>query len=97
MDYNPLNWFRKPQQSELTLYCDNPQCSDPIEKGPVAYDKNQKEVYHPGQCGMFANAHKVINSGSMSIGCTTQISLDQALKLLRKGGLSQVNNIETKL
>ena len=97
--YNPLDWFKSPVQidGEITLYCDNPQCKSPIQEEPVAYDREHKEVYHSGECSLFANAHRAFNSRDMVIGNVDYISLDNALKLFRNGKLNQVLKLEDRI
>jgi hypothetical protein len=66
---NFLNSFRKRtlSEGEIQLYCDNPQCGEVIQKGPVAYDRDMREIYHNGHCAVLANAHKVFASGNISV------------------------------
>jgi len=97
--YNPIDWFKSPVSTdeEIALYCDNPQCKSPIEKGPIAYDREHREIYHSGECGLFANAHRVFNSRGMAIKNVGYISLDRALKLFRNGKLNQALELEKRV
>jgi hypothetical protein len=81
---------------EITLYCNNPQCGRPIQQGPISYDKERLEIYHPGTCSMLANAHRCIKSGNPEFMQVDKISLDEALDLFRKGELSQASGLEGK-
>jgi hypothetical protein len=96
--YNPLELFRKeaPDQQDLTLQCDNPQCGAEITENPVAYAKECREVYHPGDCPQIAAAHKVMKTGECIFVNLDYMSLDKAIKLLKKGKLNQSSNLEEK-
>ena len=95
MGWYNLSWLlkSKPQGSQVILYCNNPQCSSSIKEGPVAYDMERKEIYHPdGNCAKIAMAHRAFNSQTSEdtlFVSLDYISLEKALKLLRKGKLKQ--------
>mgnify|MGYP001620046390 CR=1 FL=1 len=97
--YNPLDWFRKPgkPESEVVLYCDNPQCKRPIEVESVAYNEGDKEVYHPGDCGLEAGASKAFRENAIVMGEIDYIGLDKAKRLFREKKLKQASRLEGKL
>ncbi len=88
--YNLLS-RNKPAET-IALHCDNPQCALPIEVDRVAYDKAEREIYHPDVCVTFADAHRIFNSGAMIVtGTTEYVSRNKALRLYRKGKLKQAS------
>jgi hypothetical protein len=97
--YNPFDWFRRPVQidGEITLHCDNPQCNSPIQESPIAYNRNNQEIYHPGECGVLANAHKALKSEGVVVASVEYITLDTAVKLFRQNKLTQTRGIEKKV
>lgn len=97
--YNPLSWFgdRQELDSKTKLICDNPQCRAIIEGAEVAYNAEQREVYHDGECAQFTNAHRAFNSGVMQISNVNYIGLNEALKLFRQGKLNQSKRLEERV
>lgn len=100
--YKPSTWAKKEETGEdnvnkTPLYCDNPQCKGAILEEPLAYDKSNREVYHNGQCALFANAHRALNSSCMVFSSIDYITLDRAMNLLQKGELKQKLGLEEKL
>ncbi len=100
--YNPLSWFRNNQNQqvpkrEIILYCDNPQCRLPIEEGEVAYDEENREIFHIGECGIIANAHRTFALHQVSISNVDYITTDKALELFKAGKLNQSGNLENRL
>ncbi len=97
--YNPFSWFgredrRAPSSGPDDLVCGNPECEYPnIPDAEVAYDAESRKVYHPnGDCALKATAHEALRSGSMSIRNVEFIAREQALELLKSGGIeSKVN------
>lgn len=89
--YNPFSWFRTVNSYEkIELYCDNPQCRDQlIKKGPLYYDSEHHEIYHTGDCSLFAIAHRTKKSGEPVTSSVRQIDFDEASKLYRSGQLRQ--------
>ena len=96
--YNPLSWFRDNRESieETKLYCDNPQCRLILEQDIVAYDEDNKEIYHNGSCAQTANAHRVSSSGKPGFQTVYPIDLDEAVELLKSGKLKQSQGLEKK-
>ncbi len=100
--YNPLTWFGKGEKrfngdESTPLYCANPQCKSPIFEEPLAYDKDNREVYHNGQCATFANALRALKSDCVVFSNLDYITLDKAIDLLKKGKLKQTATLEEKL
>lgn len=79
------------------LYCDNPQCKGAILEEPLAYDRGNREVYHNGECALFANANRALSSRCMVVSNIDYITLDRAKDLLQKGQLKQQSGLEEKL
>ena len=97
--YNPLDWFRKIEnqaEEKSILYCDNPQCQGIIEGNKITYDKEHREIYHVGECGIFATAHRASKSCECEVQNVDYISRDKALKLLRNGKLEQSRGLEER-
>jgi len=100
--YIPTTWFKKEEMAQdngkkAPLYCDNPQCKGAILEEPLAYDKGNREVYHNGECALFANAHRALSSRCMVVSNINYITLDTAMDLLQKGELKQKSGLEEKL
>ncbi len=95
--YNPSSWFREKLDEDIKLSCDSPQCSLPIQKEPIAYNKEQKEIFHNGRCAQFASAHRALESNKMIFVNLNYISLNKALKLFNRGKLNQSSKLEKSL
>jgi len=91
--YNPLSWFQEEQDSsrETPLFCANPQCNEAIVTEPVAYNRAVGELYHDFECAQDAIAHRVFHSGQAEIGNIDYLSMENALKLVRKGKLKKAS------
>tara|TARA_Y100000310_G_scaffold342908_1_gene448187 strand:+ start:2910 stop:3218 length:309 start_codon:yes stop_codon:yes gene_type:complete len=97
--YNFFGWLSKTHETEengIILYCDNPQCKDPIQEGSVTYDQNRREIYHAGDCGITANTHRALKLGNAVIGNVTYISVEKASRFFRKGKLKQSKKLEER-
>ena len=96
--YNPLEWFSNGQEkAKDTLYCDNPQCKYPIKDGKLTYDEEHKEIYHLGECGIEATAHRAIKSSGFEIQDVDYISREKALNFLQRGKLKQSQRLEERV
>lgn len=99
--YNPFTWFsRTPELPTTILYCDNPQCQQPIDSDFMIYSAVYEEVYHLGAlCKTTAAAHKTLHreqAGNFQPLTSHFISItrQQALQLHREGRLKQSPSID---
>ncbi len=101
--YDPRSWFKKaPEVPKEVLYCDNPQCRQLIDDKEIAYSGAEKEIYHIGDCALFASAHRVVETGLFSYANLDYITINDALKLkssgkLKQPSLSQYSGLEEKI
>lgn len=101
--YDPCSWLKKaPEVLTEVLYCDNPQCGQPIKDKEVAYDENEKEIYHVGNCALFASAQRVVETGIFNYALLEYLTLNNALRLksngeLKQPSLSQSSGLEERL
>ena len=80
---------RRTDFDKIVLRCDNPQCDEPITKGPVAYERTQREIYHPGDCPILACSRRAMDMGRYDFGEVECISFEKARDLYSKGKLTQ--------
>lgn len=69
------------------LYCGNPQCGTEIKGNEISY--SGMNIYHPGDCQLFAVAHLALKYEGVVLGRFEVINREAALRLLREGGLEQ--------
>ena len=98
--YNPRTWFSDKKiidnNEPLSIICSNPQCMEEISQGEVCYNKQVREAYHQGECGIEALAHRTFSTGIAESGCFDYYPITKFKELVRKGKL-KLNNLEEKI
>ncbi|MEK6839931.1 MAG: hypothetical protein AABX72_03245, partial [Nanoarchaeota archaeon] len=95
--YNPRTWFGPSAEelSPITLYCANPQCENPvIHDSRIAYSEEEREIYHPGECQLYALAHKCWQAPSIMMGNFEMIDRNKALRLAHRGQIKTTQGLE---
>ena len=101
--YNPLTWFQSgPVRKPGVLYCDSPQCGQPIRDNEMSYHSGLGKLYHPGDpqfddCRLFAVAAMTLATGIPMYALFESITRKEALELLKTGKLAQSGGLEQKL
>lgn len=76
-----------PREPPTELLCDNPSCRQPIKTEKIAYSKYYKEIYHPGDCSIYAIAVKTFNSHKIIYENISYITREEAFRI--KSGLEK--------
>ena len=88
--HNPLTWLESKVDLSRKLYCANPQCEYPvIHSDIIAYHRDEKEIYHLGECQLLGVAWKSWNTRGITMGTFERITRNEALRLLQKGHIQQ--------
>lgn len=106
--YRPRTWTLfgpSPEElSRITLYCANPQCSDPIiRESRMGYDEERQELYHPGECQLYALAHRTWREAtetgvpSVVMGNFEFVDRRRAQRLAHRGKIKPREGLESKL
>ncbi|MCK9568180.1 hypothetical protein M0R72_04480 [Candidatus Pacearchaeota archaeon] len=94
-----LNIFKKQEQEEIKLYCQNPQCKNPeISKEDYVTKVNDALVHSTQDCFEGYMCHEVFNSSNGFYFCSNKktMSYHKAEKLARKDKI-KFNKLEKRM
>jgi len=95
--YNLFNWFKKSSSGrDIVLYCNAPECGEPISEERMEYNSQDGEIYHFGHCRRKASLLKVMKSDEEDNRIYRKIGRKEAKELFRQGRLSQSKGLEKR-
>ena len=97
MKFNLLRLLKKTEKEDIELYCQNPQCENPlISKNAEYIAKINEGLVHPTvKCTELYLCHKVIESKEVFCSSIDYLSYSRAEKLARKGKI-KFSKLESK-